>query len=94
MRCSKPSILKKPVLVNRYSIFITDIEPKGFKVISMNGFLTRDVVTQVQRVIHNPEYRQQMVDQNFELGKAFFSYAVLRRKLRALITNFTGADDL
>ena len=85
---------KKPVLVNRYSIFITDIEPKGFKVISMNGFLTRDVVTQVQRVIHNPEYRQQMVDQNFELGKAFFSYAVLRRKLRALITNFTGADDL
>jgi hypothetical protein len=45
-------------------------------------------------VIHNPEYRQQMVDQNFELGKAFFSYAVLRRKLRALITNFTGADDL
>lgn len=85
---------KKPVLVNRYSIFITDIEPKGFKVISMNGFLTRDVVTQVQRVIHNPEYRQQMVDQNYELGKAFFSYAVLRRKLRALITNFTGADDL
>lgn len=85
---------KKPVLVNRYSIFITDIEPKGCKVISMNGFLTREVVTHVQRVIHNPEYRQEMVEKNYELGKSFFSYAVLRRKLRALITNVTGADDL
>lgn len=85
---------KKPVLVNRYSIFITDIEPKGFKVITMNGYLTREVVAHVQRVIHNEEYRQQMVDQNYELGKSFFSYAVLRRKLRALITNVTGADDL
>ena len=85
---------KKPVLVNRYSIFITDIEPKGFQVITMNGYLTREVVTKVQRVIHNPEYRREMVNRNYELGKSFFSYAVLRRKLRALITNFTGADDL
>lgn len=85
---------KKPVLVNRYSIFITDIEPKDFQVITMNGYLTRDVVTQVQRVIHNPEYREGMVNRNYDLGKAFFSYAVLKRKLRALITNFTGADDL
>lgn len=85
---------KKPVLVNRYSIFITDIEPKGFQVITMNGYLTRDVVTQVQRVIHNPEYREAMVNRNYDLGKSFFSYAVLKRKLRALITNFTGADDL
>ena len=85
---------KKPVLVNRYSIFITDIEPRGFQVITMNGYLTREVVTQVQRVIHNPEYREAMVNRNYDLGKSFFSYGVLKRKLRALITNFTGADDL
>jgi len=85
---------RKPVLVNRYSIFIADIEPRGFQVITMNGYLTRDVVTSVQKVIHDREYRQQMVDHNFEQGKAFFSYSVLRRKLRALITNFTGMDDL
>lgn len=85
---------KKPILVNRYSIFIRDIEPQGFQVISMNGYLTREVVTQVQRVIHNPEYRREIVDQNYALGRSFFSYSVLRRKLRALITNVTGADDL
>ena len=85
---------RKPVLVNRYSIFVTDIEPKGFDVISMNGYLTKDVVEQVRRVISDPGYRQQMVDNNYELGKLFFSYAVLRRKLRAILTNFTGEDEL
>ena len=85
---------RKPVLVNRYAIFISDIEPKGFKVITMDGFLTRSVLDQVRRVISDEEYRQEIVDYNFELGKAFFSYSVLRRKLRSLITNFTGLDDL
>lgn len=85
---------RKPVLVNRYSIFVTDIEPKGFQVITMNGYLTHKVVAHVQRVIAEPEYRQQMVDHNYELGRLFFSYGVLRRKLRALITNYTGMEDL
>ncbi len=85
---------RKPVLVNRYAIFISDIEPKGFEVITMNGFLTRNVIEQVRRVIADEEYRRQMVDHNFELSKAFFSYSVLRRKLRSLVTAFTGLDDL
>jgi glycosyltransferase involved in cell wall biosynthesis len=85
---------RKPVLVNRYSIFVSDIEPRGFRVIAMNGYLTREVIAHVEKVISDNDYRQAMVDHNFELGRAFFSYMVLRRKLRALITNFTGADDL
>ncbi len=85
---------RKPVLVNRYSIFVADIEPKGAKVIAMDGYLTKDVVAKVQRIIDDPVYRQEMVDFNYEIGKAFFSYSVLRRKLRALVTNFTGQDNL
>jgi len=85
---------RKPVLVNRYSIFISDIEPKGFKVITMNGFVTRGVLQQVGRVIADEQFRREIVGYNYELGKAFFSYSVLRRKLRSLITNFTGMDDL
>jgi len=85
---------RKPVLVNRYSIFITDIEPKGFQVITMNGYLTREVVSQVLRVVNDQDYREAMVDHNYELGKKFFSYSVLRRKLRVLVTHFTGLDDL
>ena len=86
--------VRKPVLINRSLVFAADIEPKEFRVIPMNGFLTRDVVAHVKRTIENEDYRDPMVNHNFELSKAFFSYAVLRRKLRALVTNFTGMDNL
>jgi glycosyltransferase involved in cell wall biosynthesis len=85
---------RKPVLVNRYSIFITDIEPRGFRVATMDGIMTRDVVAQVQRIIQDEQHRDEMVENNYRLGRAFFSYSVLRRKLRALITNVTGMDEL
>jgi glycosyltransferase involved in cell wall biosynthesis len=85
---------RKPVLVNRYSIFITDIEPKGFRSVTMDGMLTRDVVDHVRRVIGDEAYRMEMVDRNYELAKAFFSYSVLRRRLRALVTNITGLENL
>lgn len=85
---------RKPVLVNRYSIFINDIEPKDFQVITMDGYLTRETVAKVRRVVDDADYREEMVTRNYELGKAFFSYSVLRRKLRALITNFSGLDNL
>lgn len=85
---------RKPVLVNRYAIFVSDIEPKGFKVITMDGFITRTVIDHVRRVISDHAYREEMVNHNYELGKAFYSYSVLRRRLRSLITAFTGLDDL
>ena len=31
-----------------------------------------------------------MVEKNYELAKTFFSYSVLRRKLRGLLANVTG----
>lgn len=85
---------RKPVILNRYSIFVKDIEPKGFQVITADGLVTNKVVERVRRVVDDDEYREQMVEHNFELSKAFYSYSVLRRKLRALICNVTGADDL
>ena len=85
---------RKPVLVNRYSIFVTDIEPRGFQTVTMNGYLTRDVVRGVREMLENDERRRQVVDENYELGRRFFSYSVLRRSLRTMITNITGAEDL
>ena len=85
---------RKPVVVNRYSIFRMDIEPKGFRVIAMDGVVTKKVAQEVMRVIDDEEYCHHMVEHNYELATKFFSFSVLRRKLRALICNFTGQDDL
>jgi glycosyltransferase involved in cell wall biosynthesis len=84
---------KKPVLVNRYSIYQTDIEPRGFRVLTMDGYMTKKLANQVRRVINNIEYRTDMVERNYQLATSFFSYSVLRRKLRAMVCNFTGQDE-
>lgn len=83
---------RKPVVVNRYAVFIADIEPKGFKVIPMSGYLTAESLAQVRRVIDDADYRKEMVSHNFELGKVYYSYKVLRRKLRTLVYQLTGED--
>ncbi len=79
-----------PVVVNRYSIFIQDIEPKGFRLPVMDGFVTSSVLKQVQRILNDPEYREQMVDHNYNLARKFYSYSALRRSLRTIITSLTG----
>ncbi len=81
---------RKPVLVNRYSIFITDIEPKGFQVLTMDGYVTGEVVARVRELLGDPNQRAEMVEHNFERARAFFSFAVLRRKLEVLVANATG----
>jgi hypothetical protein len=81
-----------PVLINRYAIFTRDIEPKGFRVPIIEGFPTRQVAEEVKRILADERYRRQMVDYNYEIAKRFYSYSVLRRGLRTLITNITGLD--
>jgi mannosylglucosylglycerate synthase len=69
-------------VVNAYSIYTEDIKPKGFSVIEIDGFVTSPAVDKARQVLDNPDLCHAMVDHNSELGKKFFSYAVLRRSLR------------
>ncbi len=85
---------RKPVLINRYSIFTRDIEPKEFKVAIMDGFLTRKVVEEIRLILEDEVARQEMVDHNYRIAQRFYSYSFLRRSLRTLITNITGLPEL
>ncbi len=82
-----------PVLVNRYGVFGRDIEPKGFRVPVMDGYVTRNVVAEVRRIFEQPGYRAAMVEHNYHVAIRYFSYSVLRRSLRTLITNITGLTE-
>ena len=37
-----------PAMVNRYATFVTDIEPKGFDVVAIDGHLTRETIQMVR----------------------------------------------
>ena len=73
---------RKPIVVNAYSIYTKDIKPKGFSVIEIDGYVTSQAVEKAKQILANPDLCQAMVDHNFELGKKFFSYAVLHQGLR------------
>lgn len=81
---------KKPIMVNRYEVFTRDIEPKGFRVPIIEGFLTREIVDEVRRIMTDSDYRRAMVEHNYKVANRYYSYAVLRRGLRTLITNVRG----
>lgn len=81
---------KKPLVINRYSIFVEDIEPKGFQFAQIDGFITKDVRLKVERILEDPEYRNQMVEHNYKVARRYYSYSVLRRSLRTLLTGLTG----
>ena len=81
---------RKPILVNRYSIYMMDIKPLGFDVIEMDGYVTDRVIEEIRMILRNPESYRERADRNFQLAKRFFSYEVLRRKLRTILINFEG----
>ena len=81
---------KKPLLVNRYPVFISDIEPLGFDLATMDGFLTLETVQQVQTLLESPQRRQEMVTHNYAVATRHFSYNVLRQNLDALLAGLLG----
>jgi glycosyltransferase involved in cell wall biosynthesis len=83
---------KKPMLINRYAIFVRDIEPKGFDLIGMDGFLTRKTVEKVREVLTSNQRKDQMVNHNYQVAKRYYSYSILRRWLNTLLTNFFGME--
>ena len=79
---------RKPILVNQYAIYSQDIEPIGFKVVSIDGFITNDTVKQVVKLLGDSAMREEWAEYNFQLGSRFFSYEVLRKRLPFLFMNF------
>ena len=79
---------RKPIVVNRYSVYMLDIEPLGFETITMEGYVTNEVVERVREVLKHADLRRRMTDRNFAIAKQHFSLSVLRRRLRVLLAGF------
>jgi hypothetical protein len=78
---------RKPIVVNRYAIFVEDIEPCGFEVVAFESFVTSKLIDQVKSLLE-PGNLSWSVEKNYELARSHFSYEVLERKLLLLIESF------
>ena len=81
---------KKPMLINRYATFVRDIEPLGFDLIVMDGFLSRKTVQSVIDILESPERREKMVNFNYDVAARHYSYSVLRTRINAIMNSFFG----
>ena len=83
---------RQPLMINRYGTFVRDIEPKGFDLVVMDGYLTKKNVQDVKDILQSPRRRQEMVDFNYDTAARHYSYAMLRRWLGTLMVNFFGME--
>lgn len=79
---------RKPIFCNRYTIFQTDIEPLGFDVPMMDGFLSQTVIDQVVALLDDPDRRDKAAEHNFQLAKRSFSYARASELIRQLVSQY------
>ena len=78
---------KKPIVVNNYSIYSFDIQPKGFDVIEIDGYVSDDAVKRARAVLQNPQLCQEMVEKNYEIATSCYSYRVLKQRLKNLVSD-------
>nr|HID13203.1 glycosyltransferase [Anaerolineae bacterium] len=82
---------RKPVLVNRYPVYVADIGPLGFEFVEIDGTITDEAVAQVLELLADPIRRQRMVEHNYRLGREHFSFERLEERLRGLLEE-TGSS--
>ena len=85
---------RKPIFVNNYPVFAYDIRPRGFQVALMEQFITNDVVEEVERFLHDDDYRRQAVDHNYAIARAHYSYRGLQLNLEHIMMEFFGIDEV
>ena len=91
---------KKPILLFEYPVYKTDIKSKAFEVISLGSEtsglddlglvqvhpdIIETAADQAVELLTNKKRRSQVVNHNFQIGKAHFSLDMLRNCLRNLL---------
>jgi len=82
---------RRPLVINTYEIFRTDIQPKGFKVIGFEGFIQDATVESARQCLLHPELGQEMAEHNYKVGKRYYSFSGLESQLVALLNRSLGA---
>lgn len=83
---------RKPIVVNNYAIYATDIRPKGFKVIEFDDYITTKTVQNTLRILDDLSHQAELCSFNYALALRHFSYKILRSKFQVLLANAFGTN--
>jgi glycosyltransferase involved in cell wall biosynthesis len=70
---------RRPVLVNRYSVYSSDIAPLGFSFIEIDGSVTDEAVDEANRTVAAGYDVGAIVDRNYAIARASLSYGTAHK---------------
>ncbi len=76
---------KKPILMNRYPVYVADIEPKGFEIIAIDELEDKDIIKRIKNIVFDKERKKKMTENNYDIALRYFSYELLERNLNYLL---------
>ncbi len=81
---------RRPIVVNRYSIYEIDIKPHGFRVVEFDNYVSRSTIRDARRLLEEPDLAAKWAETNYARALRHFSFAVLERRLTALLAECFG----
>jgi len=76
---------RKPALVNRYSVFIDDIEPADFDFVTMDGEVTSKTVSKVEALFSDLETTMKVAEHNYNVAKQHFGFNRITDSLETVL---------
>lgn len=77
---------RKPALVNRYPVYRSDIAPKGFRFVEIDGSITGQTLTEVERLLGDEAARSETTDHNHALALEHYSLQAVERIIAPLLS--------
>ncbi|MBC8076386.1 MAG: glycosyltransferase family 4 protein [Chloroflexales bacterium] len=81
---------RKPIVLSAYEIFKVDIQPKGFKAVVFDEFVTDQAVRATNALLADPARVAELVEHNYALARRFYSFTALEKRLVALLNDCLG----
>jgi hypothetical protein len=72
-------------LVNRYPVYEADLGPLGFRCVEIEGEVTAEAVAQVVELLEDEVLCEEVVQHNYEVARAHFSYGAVTPLLKRLL---------
>jgi glycosyltransferase involved in cell wall biosynthesis len=66
---------RRPVLVNRYSVYVSDIAPLGFDFVEIDDEITSEAVIRANRIVTGETNSDEATERNWAIGEAALSYS-------------------
>jgi glycosyltransferase involved in cell wall biosynthesis len=81
---------RRPIVVNRYSVYETDIRPHGFRAVEFDGYVNEATLRDARRLLAEPALVADWTERNYDLARRHFSFTVLEHRLGALLRECLG----